>query len=105
MSSTSSIYEDVYQIRDKIDLVSRQLAKFKYAFEKMFEMENPEDLSKPIDELEFSIRTTKILQNAGITNAKELINCPDAQLLKLRNFGVKCYNEVQKFKEKNGKIE
>lgn len=52
-------------------------------------------LLKPIDELEFSVRAHNCLVNAGIVRVIDLINLPEEQVLKIKNFGRKSLGEVR----------
>lgn len=47
-----------------------------------------------IDELEFSVRTYNCLKRAGIDTVEKLMTQSDADLLKIRCFGVGCLAEV-----------
>ena len=51
-------------------------------------------LLKPIDELELSVRAHNCLINAGIKRIIDLVNLPEDEALKIKNFGRKSYNEV-----------
>lgn len=55
-----------------------------------------------IDELDFSIRTYNCLRRAGIQTVKDLVNCTEEDLLKIRNFGRKCVKEVKDRLEREG---
>jgi DNA-directed RNA polymerase subunit alpha len=62
------------------------------------EEEEPEfddELLKPIDELELSVRSYNCLQGAGITHVGDLIQLTENELLKLKNFGRKSLKEIQ----------
>ncbi len=50
---------------------------------------------KPIDELEFSVRSHNCLVSAGIKRVIDLINMSDDELLKIKNFGRKSLREVK----------
>jgi len=47
-----------------------------------------------IEELGFSIRTFNSLKRANINTLRDIINCSFDDLLKIRNFTMKCYYEV-----------
>lgn len=100
LTSSSSIYEDVYKLREEVAKFSKQIERFTSAFKNVFEEPKEEDLDKPIEELGFSIRTTNCLVNSGIETLKDLLDTPDSHLRKLRNFGNKSLVEIQNFKEK-----
>ncbi len=51
-------------------------------------------LLKPIDVLEFSVRAHNCLVNAGIKRIIDLVNLSPDELLKIKNFGRKSYDEV-----------
>lgn len=52
-------------------------------------------LLKPIDELELSVRAHNCLINAGIKQIIDLVNMPEEDTLKIKNFGRKSLNEVK----------
>lgn len=52
-------------------------------------------LLKPIDELELSVRAHNCLVNAGIKRIIDLVNLPEEDGLKIKNFGRKSLNEVK----------
>jgi len=52
-------------------------------------------LLKPIDVLEFSVRAHNCLLNAGIKRIIDLVNLSEDEVLKIKNFGRKSYDEVR----------
>ena len=52
-------------------------------------------LLKPIDVLEFSVRAHNCLINAGIKRIIDLVNLSEDEVLKIKNFGRKSYEEVK----------
>lgn len=52
-------------------------------------------LLKPIDVLEFSVRAHNCLVNAGIKRIIDLVNLTEDDVLKIKNFGRKSYDEVK----------
>ena len=52
-------------------------------------------LLKPIEELELSVRAHNCLINAGINRVIDLVNVPEEEALKIKNFGKKSLNEVK----------
>ncbi len=54
-----------------------------------------EKLSKPIDELELSVRSHNCLKKMGINTIGDLVGRSEADLLKVRNFGKKSLEEVR----------
>lgn len=52
-------------------------------------------LLKPIDVLEFSVRAHNCLVNAGINRIIDLVNLSEDDVLKIKNFGRKSYDEVK----------
>jgi len=52
-------------------------------------------LLKPIDALEFSVRAHNCLINAGIKRIIDLVNLSEDEVLKIKNFGRKSYDEVK----------
>lgn len=51
-------------------------------------------MSMTIDELELSVRSFNSLKRAGINTVEELCNKTSDEMMKLRNFGKKSYDEV-----------
>jgi DNA-directed RNA polymerase subunit alpha len=62
------------------------------------EADKPEDgmLSKPVDELQLSVRAQKCLTKLNIHTLGELIRRTEAELLGCKNFGVTSLNEIKK---------
>jgi DNA-directed RNA polymerase subunit alpha len=52
-------------------------------------------LLKPIDELELSVRAHNCLINAGIKRVIDLVNMPEDDILRIKNFGRKSLTEVK----------
>lgn len=52
-------------------------------------------LLKPIDVLEFSVRAHNCLVAAGIRRILDLVNMPEEDVLKIKNFGQKSFDEVK----------
>jgi DNA-directed RNA polymerase subunit alpha len=59
------------------------------------EPEFNENLLKPIDELELSVRSFNCLQSAGIRYVGDLVQKTEAQMLKTKNFGRKSLKEIK----------
>lgn len=49
----------------------------------------------PIEDLKLSVRVYNCLKRAGIDTVEQLSRMPDEELMKLRNFGIGCLNEVR----------
>lgn len=47
-----------------------------------------------IDALEFSVRVRNVLKMAGIDTIKQLLDTPDAELVKIRNISKRCLDEI-----------
>ena len=52
-------------------------------------------LSKPIAELELSVRSAMCLKAAGITTIRDLVVKTEQELLAVRNFGRKSLSEIK----------
>jgi len=52
-------------------------------------------LSRRIDEIELSVRSTNCLNSANISIIAELVMKPESEMLKYRNFGKKSLNEIK----------
>ena len=53
-------------------------------------------MSKPIDDLQLSVRSRKCLQKLNLRNIGELIIKTEAELLGCKNFGVTSLTEIKK---------
>jgi len=58
--------------------------------------EDEELLSKPVDELQLSVRSRGCLQNLNIWTLGDLMRRTEAELLGAKNFGVTSLNEIKK---------
>jgi DNA-directed RNA polymerase subunit alpha len=54
-----------------------------------------ENLSRPVDELELSVRSANCLKNSNIRFIFELVEKTEAEMLKTKNFGRKSLNEIK----------
>jgi DNA-directed RNA polymerase subunit alpha len=54
-----------------------------------------ENLSRPVDELELSVRSANCLKNSNIRFIYELVEKTEAEMLKTKNFGRKSLNEIK----------
>jgi DNA-directed RNA polymerase subunit alpha len=54
-----------------------------------------ENLSRPVEELELSVRSANCLKNANIRFIGELVQKTEADMLKTKNFGRKSLNEIK----------
>jgi DNA-directed RNA polymerase subunit alpha len=54
-----------------------------------------EHLSKPVEELELSVRAFNCLKNAEIRYIGELVNRTESEMLKTKNFGKKSLTEIK----------
>jgi DNA-directed RNA polymerase subunit alpha len=54
-----------------------------------------ENLFRPVEELELSVRAANCLQNADIKYIGELVQRSEAEMLKTKNFGRKSLNEIK----------
>lgn len=59
------------------------------------EEEKDKTLEQPIEELELSVRSYNCLKRQGIDTLEQLIDCSEADLMSMRNFGAKSINEVK----------
>ncbi len=60
------------------------------------EVEDQGLLSKPIDDMQLSVRARKCLQKLNMRTIGELVRMTDAELLGCKNFGVTSLNEINK---------
>jgi DNA-directed RNA polymerase subunit alpha len=61
-----------------------------------------EKFNMPVEQLDLSMRTMNCLRRGGITTVGELINKKPRELLQLRNFGQKSFQEIQDRLEEMG---
>lgn len=61
-----------------------------------------ENLFRPVEELELSVRAANCLQNADIKYVGELVQRGEADMLKTKNFGRKSLNEIKEILEDMG---
>jgi len=54
-----------------------------------------ENLFKPVEELELSVRAFNCLKNANIKMIGELVQRSEQEMLKTKNFGKKSLNEIK----------
>jgi len=61
-----------------------------------------ENLYRPVDDLELSVRSANCLQNADIKYIGELVQRSEQEMLKTKNFGRKSLNEIKEFLHEMG---
>jgi len=61
-----------------------------------------ENLYRPVDDLELSVRCANCLQNADIKYIGELVQKTEQEMLKTKNFGRKSLNEIKEFLQEMG---
>jgi DNA-directed RNA polymerase subunit alpha len=66
------------------------------------EMPHNENLYRPVDDLELSVRSANCLQNADIKYIGELVQRTEQEMLKTKNFGRKSLNEIKEFLHEMG---
>ena len=54
-----------------------------------------ENLGRPVEELELSVRSANCLKNSNISHIRELVEKTEAEMLKTKNFGRKSLNEIK----------
>lgn len=54
-----------------------------------------ENIYRPVDELELSVRSSNCLKNARINTIYQLVQKTDSEMLKTKNFGRKSLNEIK----------
>jgi len=64
--------------------------------ERLIRMSIPDEkYNMPVEQLDLSVRTMNCLRRSNITTVGELIGKGAKELMKLRNFGLKSYNEIE----------
>jgi DNA-directed RNA polymerase subunit alpha len=66
------------------------------------EVSHNENLYRPVDELELSVRSANCLQNADIKYIGELVQKSEQEMLKTKNFGRKSLNEIKEILQDMG---
>ena len=66
------------------------------------EVPHNENLYRPVDDLELSVRSANCLQNADIKYIGELVQRTEQEMLKTKNFGRKSLNEIKEFLQEMG---
>jgi DNA-directed RNA polymerase subunit alpha len=66
------------------------------------EVAHNENLYRPVDELELSVRSANCLQNADIKYIGELVQKSEQEMLKTKNFGRKSLNEIKEILQDMG---
>ena len=61
-----------------------------------------ENLYRPVDDLELTVRSANCLQNADIKFIGELVQKSEQEMLKTKNFGRKSLNEIKEFLHEMG---
>ncbi len=61
-----------------------------------------ENLYRPVDDLELTVRSANCLQNADIKYIGELVQRSEQEMLKTKNFGRKSLNEIKEFLHEMG---
>ncbi len=61
-----------------------------------------ENLYRPVDDLELSVRSANCLQNADLKYIGELVQKSEQEMLKTKNFGRKSLNEIKEFLQEMG---
>ena len=61
-----------------------------------------ENLYRPVDDLELTVRSANCLQNADIKFIGELVQKTEQEMLKTKNFGRKSLNEIKEFLHEMG---
>ena len=67
--------------------------------EEHVEVPHNENLYRPVDDLELSVRSANCLQNADIKYIGELVQKTEQEMLKTKNFGRKSLNEIKFLQE------
>ena len=66
------------------------------------ELPQNENLYRPVDDLELSVRSANCLQNADIKYIGELVQKTEQEMLKTKNFGRKSLNEIKEILHEMG---
>ena len=56
---------------------------------------DPDTLDKPIDDLEFSVRSRRCMERLGVRSVRDLINKTEVELMSAKNFGMTSLNEIK----------
>src|SRR5574341_2608774 len=66
------------------------------------ESEANENIYKPVEELELSVRAFNCLKNADIKYIGELVQKSEQEMLRTKNFGKKSLNEIKEVLQEMG---
>jgi len=58
---------------------------------------NKVDRDSPIEDCDFTVRTYNALKRAGIETVDDVLSAGDERLMKIRNLGKKCLDEIHEF--------
>ncbi len=72
------------------EIQEREVQEIDRATQQLFE-----NLKRPVDELELSVRSANCLKNANIRTIGELVQKTETEMLKTKNFGRKSLNEIK----------
>ena len=94
----TSLFEIKQILDSKMLRLGQSLEEFSSPAEHEEESEQEEDgiLSKPVEELQLSVRAKKCLTKLNIYTLGEMIRRTEAELLGCKNFGVTSLNEIKK---------
>ncbi|MCL2355415.1 MAG: hypothetical protein FWC68_06130, partial [Oscillospiraceae bacterium] len=71
-----------------------KLAKTLNKFEGLETLDNNKGLNTTIDKMDLSVRSCKCLNRAGKDTVSDLVGMTKEDLMRIRNFGIKCVEEV-----------
>ena len=75
--------------------IEKAKANYVYTDKKFASQYKGRELITPIQDAEFSVRTTMCLMNAGFKYLEEIVDVPDSRLLKYKNIGRKSVREIR----------
>ena len=78
----------------RTDIANKSLYQFSIP-NNMLQKIPDEKYNMPVDQLELSVRTMNCLRRSGIATVGELVTKKPRDLLKLRNFGQKSFQEIE----------
>lgn len=99
LRKSSSVFEDLYSIRDEVHDIKIQFNSFKKGLTTMFSPGISIDLDTPLSDFPWSVRASNTLSIMEVETVEQLIKIPDSELLKVRNMGKKTLQEIQKFRD------
>lgn len=100
VNRSSSVFEDLYLIKDEMKILSLSFDRFKTGLSKMLDKEVPIANHKPISDYDMSIRLRNALGHMQIETVGQFMSVTDREWKKERNIGLNTIKEIKELKRK-----